>query len=133
MKRAILFYAIALLMCHLLERLTGTGWGTVVDAGYFAGLAIYLFAFTVIYEVISKKDYSFKRLWMIGALIGGLLIELPLGLLTTLGIMEGGIPFTVEGLPGFLIVIIFFWGLLYTATNYSVVKYISRRLQSQLT
>jgi len=125
-KRAILFYVIALLMCHLLERLTGTGWGTVMDAGYLIGLVIYLFAFTVIYLVISRKDYGFKALWIIGALIGGLLVELPLGILTTVGIIEGGIPLTSEGVPGFFIVVTFFWGLLYTAANYSIVRSVFR-------
>jgi len=53
-RRVILFYAIALVMCHTLEYLTGTGWGTVIDAGYLIGLAIYLLAFTTIYLVISR-------------------------------------------------------------------------------
>lgn len=108
-------------MCHLLERLTGTGWGTVIDVGYLIGLAIYLTAFTAIYLVISRAEYGFLKLWVIGAVIG-MLVEGPLGILTVSGVLEGGL----ESTPAFLIVTIFFWGLLYTAINYSIVRRILR-------
>jgi hypothetical protein len=117
MKRAILFYAFALVMCHTLEYLTGTNWGAVIDVGYLIGLAIYLLAFTAIYSVISRAEYSFQELWVIGAIIGAL-VEVPLGILTVSGIVKGG----VEDILGLLIVTVFFWGLLYTAVNYSIVK-----------
>ena len=116
-RRVILFYAIALVMCYTLEYLTGTGWGTIIDAGYLIGLAIYLLAFTAIYLVISRAEYSFQKLWVIGAIIGAL-VEVPLEILTVSGIVKGG----VEDILGVLIVTVFFWGLLYTAVNYSIVK-----------
>ena len=120
-RRAILFYTIALVMCHTLEYLTGTGWGTIINVGYLIGLAIYLLAFTAIYLVISRAEYSFQKLWVIGAIIGAL-VEVPLGILTVSGIVEGGI----EDILGLLFVTVFFWGLLYTAVNYSIVKRVSK-------
>ncbi|MFB0563562.1 MAG: hypothetical protein ACETWM_20365 [Candidatus Lokiarchaeia archaeon] len=116
-KRAILFYAIALVMCHTLEYLTGTGWVTNINVGYLVGLAIYLLAFTAIYLVIFRAEYSFKKLWLIGAIIGAL-VEVPLGILTVSGVVTGG----VEDIFALFIVTILFWGLLYTAVNYSIVK-----------
>ncbi|MFQ5892593.1 MAG: hypothetical protein ACE5HW_07350, partial [Candidatus Methanofastidiosia archaeon] len=115
MRRAILFFAITLTMCHILERLTETGWGTVLDIGYLIGLAVYLFGFAVIYLIISRKEYSFKKLWLIGA-VSGAIIEIPLEIVTV-GIID---------IPGRIRTTVFFWGLLYTAINYSIVRRVFR-------
>ena len=109
-KRIFLFWGIGLVMCHPLELIFNTYRFTHF---YLVGLAIYLFTFTVIWLIISKRRYTFLQNWIIGFTVG-FLVE-------TIIVREIG------EIISLLIVSFLFWGLLYTAVNYALVKYLSGR------
>ena len=109
-KRIFLFWGIGLLMCHPLELIFNTYRFTHF---YFVGLVIYLVTFTVIWLIISRRRYTFLQNWIIGFTVG-FLIEIII-------VREIG-----EIIP-LLIVSFLFWGLFYTAVNYTLVKYLSKR------
>ena len=104
-KRTIAFYAIALAMCHALELIFNAERFTQF---YLIGLMIYLFTFTVIWKIITYRDFNFWQLWGIGAAAGF--------------IVEVVVVREISGIP-LLIVSLFFWGFLYTAVNYTIVKH----------
>lgn len=110
-KRAFLFYGIGLVMCHSLELIYNTYRFTHF---YIVGLIIYLITFTVIWLIISRREYTFLQLWTIGFIVG-FIIEIII-------VREIG-----EIIP-LLIVSVLFWGLLYTAINYELVKRISKKI-----
>jgi len=103
-KRTIAFYAVALAMCHTLELIFNAESFTRF---YLIGLMIYLFAFTIIWKIITYRDFNFWQLWGIGA-AAGFAVEVVI-------VRE------ILGAP-LLIVSVFFWGFLYTAVNYTIVK-----------
>lgn len=110
-KRMFLFWGIGLAMCHPLELIFNTYRFTHF---YLVGLVIYLFAFTVIWLISSKRRYTFLQNWMIGFTVG-FVVEIII-------VREIG-----EAIP-LLIVSFLFWGLLYTAVNYTLVKYLLKRI-----
>lgn len=110
-KRIFLFYAIGLIMCHPLELSFNTYRFTHF---YLIGIAIYLITFTIIWRFISKKEYTFPQLWAIGS-TAGFIIEIII-------VRE------ISEIIPLLIAAILFWGLLYTAVNYTIVKYISNKI-----
>ena len=110
-KRIFLFYATGLAMCHPLELIFNAYRFTNF---YLIGLAIYLFTFTVIWTIISKKEYNFLQLWAIGS-AAGFIVEIII-------VRE------IAEIVPLLIVAVLFWGLLYTAVNYTLVKYVSGKI-----
>ncbi|MBS7269698.1 MAG: hypothetical protein KIH10_12775 [Candidatus Freyarchaeota archaeon] len=85
---------------------------------YIIGLAIYLSTFTIIWVVISIKDYTFIKTFIKNWIIGS-----AIGFLVKIIIVR-----EIYEIAPLLIVSILFWGLLYTTINYTIVKYISKRL-----
>ncbi|MBS7251986.1 MAG: hypothetical protein KIH08_15545 [Candidatus Freyarchaeota archaeon] len=112
-KRLLLFWCIGVLMCHPLE-LNFYRFTTF----YIIGLAIYLSTFTIIWVVISIKDYTFIKTFIKNWIIGS-----AIGFLVKIIIVR-----EIYEIAPLLIVSILFWGLLYTTINYTIVKYISKRL-----
>ena len=100
-------------MCHLLE-LIFNAYRFITF--YLVGLAIYLFTFTIIYLIISMREFTFLQLWAIGSLVGG--------------VVEVVVVREIFEIVPFLIVVILFWGLLYTAVNYALVRHILSRIGS---
>ena len=109
-KRRIFFYFIGLAMCHPLELIFNTYRFTHF---YLIGLAIYLITFTIIWRIISKREYTFLQLLAIGSLVGFL--------------VEMIIVREIGQIVPLIIVSVAFWGLLYTAVNYTIVKHVSNR------
>ncbi len=110
-KRMFLFWGIGLAMCHPLELIFNTYRFTHF---YLVGLTIYLFTFTVIWLIISKRKYTFLQNWTIGFAVS-FLIEIII-------VRE------IDEIAPLLVVSFLFWGLLYTAVNYASVKYLLKRI-----
>ncbi len=81
---------------------------------YLPGLIIYIFTFTIIWLIISQRECTFFQLWMIGTVVGAF-VEI-------VAVRE------IEEIVPLLVVVVLFWGLLYTAVNYTLVEYISHKM-----